>query len=107
MKLHKLEEKDNVMENLYAMFHIREAVGRLQMFFKIRVLKNLANFTKKILLQSLLDKVAGLKRSETLLKRDSSTSVLAKFLRTPFSTEHLWCLLLKPKNVFNFHGFLL
>ena len=75
MKLHKLEEKDNVMENLYAMFHIREAVGRLEMFFKIRVLKNLANFTKKILLQSLLNKVAGLKRSETLLKRDSSTGI--------------------------------
>ena len=32
---------------------------------------------------------------------------LAIFLRTPFSSEHLWWQLLKPKNVFNFHGFLL
>ena len=36
----KIEEKDNVMENLYAMFQIREAVGRMQMIFKIGVLKN-------------------------------------------------------------------
>ena len=34
------------MENWYAMFQIREAVGHSQMFFKIDVLKN---FTKKIL----------------------------------------------------------
>ena len=36
----KIEEKDNVMENLYAMFQIREAVGCMQMIFKIGVLKN-------------------------------------------------------------------
>ena len=76
VELHKIEEKDNVMENSYAMFQIREAVGHLQKFFKIGVLKNLANFTKKNpVLESLFNKVAELKRSETLLKRDSSTGV--------------------------------
>ena len=34
------KEKVNVMENLDAMFQIREAVCRSQMFFKIFVLKN-------------------------------------------------------------------
>ena len=38
VELRKIEEKDNVMENSYAMFQIREAVGRSQMFFKIGVL---------------------------------------------------------------------
>ena len=28
VELHKIEEKDNVMENAYVMFQIREAVGR-------------------------------------------------------------------------------
>ena len=76
VELHKIEEKDNVMENLYAMLQIKEAVGRSQMFFETGALKNLANFTKKNpVLESLFNKVAGLKRSETLLKRDSSTFV--------------------------------
>ena len=44
-----VEEKDNGMENSYAMFQSREAVGHSQMFFKIGVLKYLANFTRKIL----------------------------------------------------------
>ena len=48
VELRKIEEKD-VMEKLYAMFQIREAVGRSQMFVKIGVLKNLANYTWKIL----------------------------------------------------------
>ena len=47
VELRKIEEKD-VMEKLYAMFQIREAVGRSQMFVKIGVLNNLANFTWKI-----------------------------------------------------------
>ena len=37
----EIEEKDKVMVNSYAMFQIREAVGRSKMFFKIGVLKNL------------------------------------------------------------------
>ena len=40
VELPKIEEKDNVMENLYAVFQIREAVGRTLMIFKIGVLKN-------------------------------------------------------------------
>ena len=47
-ELHKIEQKD-VLENLYAMFQIREVVGCLQMFVKIGILKNLSNFTRKIL----------------------------------------------------------
>ena len=39
MELGKEEEKDNVMENSYTMFQIREAAGRSQMFFKIGILK--------------------------------------------------------------------
>ena len=61
-----------------------EAAGHLQMFFKIGVIKNLADFTNKILypmLESLFSKVAGLNRC--------FPKKLAKFLRTPFSTEHL------------------
>ena len=39
VELRKKEEKDSVMESLYATFQIREAVGRSQMFFKIGALK--------------------------------------------------------------------
>ena len=39
MELRKIVEKDKVMVNLYAMFQIKEAVGRSQMFFKIGLLK--------------------------------------------------------------------
>ena len=39
MELGKEEEKDNVRENSYTMFQIREAAGRSQMFFKIGILK--------------------------------------------------------------------
>ena len=42
-------EEKNVMEISYAIFEIGEAVGHSQMFFKIGVLKTLANFTRKIL----------------------------------------------------------
>ena len=55
-------------------FQIGEAVTRSKMFFKIGALKNFANFTGKHLcwMESLFNKVAGLKRSATLLKRDST-----------------------------------
>ena len=57
------------------------------MFCKKGVLKNFANFTGKHLCRSLF------LRPVTLLKRDCNTGVflwnLAKFLRTPFFTEHL------------------
>ena len=32
VELHKTEEKDNVMENLYVLFQIREAVSRSEVF---------------------------------------------------------------------------
>ena len=47
LELRKKEEKDKVMENFYAMFQIREAVGRLQMFFKIGVLKNFLRISQE------------------------------------------------------------
>ena len=61
------------------------------------VLKNFAKFTGKHLCQGhLFNKVAGL-RPPTLLKRILWEGVFlwifAKFLRTPFLKEHLWCLL--------------
>ena len=59
------------------------------------------------MLESLLKKVAGL-RPAILLKRDSNTGVLAKFLRTPFSTEHLrWLLLAAASIVDNNNYFLI
>ena len=32
VELHKTEEEDNVMENWYVLFQIREAVGRSEVF---------------------------------------------------------------------------
>ena len=49
LELRKIEEKDNVMEKSYALFQIRETVARSQIFFKIGVFKNFANFKRKIL----------------------------------------------------------
>ena len=52
------------------------------------VLRNFAKFTGKHLCQSLFfNKVAGLRRN------------FAKFLRTPFVTEHLWWLLLTTVDI--------
>ena len=72
--------------------------NRSQMFLKIGVLKNLANFTGKHLCWSLFfNKVAGL-RPATLLKKRLQHRCFpvkfAKFLRTPFFTEYLRWLLL-------------
>ena len=57
------------------------------------VLKNFSKSTGKHLCQSLFNKVAGL-RSATLLKRRLWHRCFpvnfAKFLRTPFCTDHLW-----------------
>ena len=53
-ELRKIEEtKDKVMGNSYTMLQIKEAVGRSQMFFKIGVLKNFVNFSRKHLRWSL------------------------------------------------------
>ena len=53
LELCKIEENDKVMVNFYAMFQIRKAVGQSQMFFKLGVLKNFANFIGKHLCWSL------------------------------------------------------
>ena len=69
VKLRKIEEKD-VIQNAYTMVQVREVVGRSRMFLKIsQVLK------KNPVLESLFNKVIGLKRSVILSKRDSSTGV--------------------------------
>ena len=52
LELGEIEEKGNAMGNLYVMFQIREAVSRLQIFVKKDLLKNFANFTRKILHES-------------------------------------------------------
>ena len=49
LELRKIEEKDKVMVNSYAMFQIREAMGRSPMIFKIGFHKNFANFIGKAL----------------------------------------------------------
>ena len=67
--------------------------SRQEVFYKKDVLKNFAKFREKHLCQSLFfNKVAGL-RSATLLKKRlwhrCFPVKFAKFLRTPFLTEHL------------------
>ena len=47
VELRKKEEEHNVMENSYAMFQIREAVGRSQMFFKIGVPENFPRISQE------------------------------------------------------------
>ena len=68
------------------------------MFCKKGVLRNFATFTGKHLCQSLFfNKLAGLRPSALLKKRlwhKCFPVKLAKFLRTPFFTEHLRWLLL-------------
>ena len=70
------------------------------MFCKKGVLRNFAKFTGKHMCQSLfLNKIAGL-RPATLLRNRLWHRCFpvnfAKFLRTSFIIEHLWCLLLNP-----------
>ena len=62
----------------------------LQMFFKMGVLKNFANFTGKHLRWSLFSEVACLRACNFIIKRlqhRRSPVKLAKFLRTPFFTK--------------------
>ena len=78
-ELRKIQEKDNVMENSYAMFQIREAVGHSQILLKKKVFLKIRIFhNESPVLEFLFHKDAGLKKSATLFKRDSSTVV---FLR--------------------------
>ena len=84
-------------------FSILDAYGRStrpEMFCKKGVLGNFAEFTgKRLCLSLLFDKFAGL-RPLTLLKKrfwhGCFPVKFAKFLRTPFLTEHLrWLFLLR------------
>ena len=47
VELCKKEEKDNVMENLFAMFQIRKAVGHSQIYFKTGILKNFLRISQE------------------------------------------------------------
>ena len=74
------------------------------------VLRNFAKFTGKHLCQRLFFKVAGL-RPATLLKKSLRHRCFpvnfAKFLRTPFFTEHLrWLLLHVNLNIYIYMSFL-
>ena len=76
----------------YTIFQCRSS--RLEVFCKKGVLKDFTKFTEKHLCQSLfLSKVAGL-RPVTLLKKRLwhryFPANFAKFLKTPFFTEHGW-----------------
>ena len=84
--------------------------SRPQMFFKIGVLKTLANFTGKQLRWSLFNKVVGLKPWNVIknrLQQRCFSVKFAKFLRTPFFTEHLRWLLLEIERHFTIFPFLL
>ena len=73
-----------------------------QIFIKISVLKNFAIFTTAVL-ESLVKKVAGLE-ARTSIKRFQHRSFhvnIAKFLRTDFSIEQLWWLLLELRHFFS------
>ena len=69
------------------------------MYFRIGVLKNFAMFTGKTpVLESLFNKYAGLKACNFIKKRLQHRFFpvkFAKFLRTPFLTEHVRWLLLE------------
>ena len=73
------------------------------MFFKLGVLKNFVNFTRQILCQSpFLIKLQGSKCQQLSLKE---TKVGES--KKPFSTEHLWRLLLKSKKFLIFSDFVI
>ena len=78
--------------------------SRPEVFYKKSVLRSSAKFTEKHLCQSLFfNKVAGLRPATLLKKRPWHRCFpvnLAKFLRTPFFTEHFrWLLLALNESV--------
>ena len=75
--------------------------SRLQVFFKIAILKNFAIFTRKRLYWSLFDKFTGLKACNFIKKRLQHRCFLLNFVkvwRKAFSLEHLRWLLLRILN---------
>ena len=78
-----------------ASWHQKNRSSRLQMFFKIGVLINFAIFTRKQLCWSLfLIKLQAIRLQKRLEHMYFPVNI-AKFLRTAFVIEHLWCLFLK------------
>ena len=77
--------------------------SRLEMLCRKGVLRNFAKFTQKRLFQSLFfSKVTGLKPATLLKKRLWHRSFpvnFAKFLKTPFFTEHFGWLLQKRLSI--------
>ena len=66
------------------------------MFIKVAVLKNFVNITRKHMCRSFFDKVTGLQNCNFIkksLQHRCFPVKFAKFLRTPFFTEHLRWLL--------------
>ena len=100
MELRKIEEKGKVMENSYAVFQIREAVGRSQMFFKIGLLKISQTSQETPVLESLFNKIAGLKRPN-ILKTDLSQIFhgLVVHFRTMFYSLVCKCYLWEKNHV--------
>ena len=97
----------------YSQLSSTNRISRPEVFCKKDVLGNFAKFIGKHLSQSLfINKVAGL-RPATLLKKKLWGKCFplnfAKFLRTPFFTEHLWWLPLyknhRLENTANFPTF--
>ena len=98
------------MVNAYAMFHIREAVSCLQMFFKIGALKIFCKYHRKTpVLEPFFNKVAGLKRSANLLKRDSTQVFLCEICKIFKNTFVYRTPLVAASEIkaFNFQCFLL
>ena len=72
--------------------------SRSEVFYKKAVLRNFAKFTGKHLCQTLFNRLLIKLLKKKLWHRFFPVN-FAKFLRTPFVTEHLWWLLLTTVNM--------
>ena len=90
------------MQNVCLQIYRRSS--RLEVFCKKGVLRNFAKFTGKHLCQGLFFNIVAGLRPATLLKKRLWHRCFpvnfAKFLRTPFLTEHLRWLLLEIKELY-------
>ena len=96
--------RNDVIENSDAMFQTREAVGHLQMFYQIGV----RCFLRNPVLESLFNKVAGLKSSATLLKRNSTrvfSCEIGEIFRNTFFYRTPLVVASDIKQVLNFQPF--
>ena len=74
--------------------------SRPEVFYKKAVLRNFAKFTGKHLCQALFNRLL-IKLPKKRLWHRVFPENFAKFLRTPFVTEHLWWLLLTTVYIFD------